>query len=54
MVKLFSDYVHWVVIYDTNGGKYSLADLTKGIKTCTNSILDKATIGRNKIIIKLN
>jgi ABC-type bacteriocin/lantibiotic exporter with double-glycine peptidase domain len=41
-----NDYGHWVVIYGVSGDKYLIADPTKGIKTFTSSILDKATNGR--------
>jgi ABC-type bacteriocin/lantibiotic exporter with double-glycine peptidase domain len=42
-----NDYGHWVVIYGVNGTNYLIADPTKGIKMCSSSILDKATIGRS-------
>jgi predicted double-glycine peptidase len=41
-----NDYGHWVVIYGVSSDKYLIADPTKGIKTCTSTILDKATNGR--------
>lgn len=41
-----NDYGHWIVIYGVGGDKYVIADPTKGLKTCSTNILDKATNGR--------
>lgn len=42
------DYGHYILIYAyTKDGYYKIADPTKGLKTCSPSILDKATNGRD-------
>lgn len=41
-----NNYGHYVLIYDTTGTSYKVADPTKGLKTCKFSILDKAMLGR--------
>lgn len=42
------DYGHYILIYGyTKEGYYKIADPTKGLKTCSPSILDKATNGRS-------
>ncbi|MBQ9026945.1 MAG: C39 family peptidase [Methanobrevibacter sp.] len=41
-----NNYGHWTVIYGLDDGKYKIADPTKGIKTCSTKIYDKAMLGR--------
>ena len=42
-----NNYGHWTVIYGVNKeGYYKIADPTKGIKTCSPRIYDKAMLGR--------
>ena len=41
------DYGHYVLIYWCKKGEYYIADPTKGIHKCRDSILDKATNGRD-------
>ena len=43
-----NDYGHYLLIYGTKSANtYLLADPTKGLKTCSSTVLDKATNGRN-------
>lgn len=42
-----NNYGHWTVIYGlTDDGKYKIADPTKGIKTCSTKVYDKAMLNR--------
>lgn len=41
-----NNYGHWTVIYGLSDGKYKIADPTKGIKTCSTKVYDKAMLNR--------
>lgn len=42
-----NNYGHYILCYGINGGKYLIADPTKGLKQCKFSSIDKALNGRN-------